>query len=222
MSGKGASARREIPISRALALTLIAGGIGWATDRAAVHAGWRFPSAGYFVAELVWKLATLGVMAWALHRYESRRLDSQTTGFTPDPNAEKLPFPVRSFAIASVAALVLSATIGRSASDASAYGNAHEAGTALVLAEVLLRYPLTVFAEEAFFRGWLQPRLGRNGPVLSAVLWAVYHLQQTSTIPSLVVFGLALGALRWWRGTVRVGATAHYLADVVFFLATYG
>jgi membrane protease YdiL (CAAX protease family) len=78
-----------------------------------------------------------------------------------------------------------------------------------------------VFAEEAFFRGWLQPRLGRHGPVLSAVLWGGYHLQQTSTIPSLILFGLALGALRWWRGTVRIGAGFHFVGDAAFFLSTY-
>lgn len=92
---------------------------------------------------------------------------------------------------------------------------------ALAVAELLIRYPLTVIAEEAMFRGWMQPRLGRNGPVLSALLWAVYHLQQVSTIPTLVLFGLALGAVRWWRGNVRSSGLLHYASNAVFFVSTY-
>jgi hypothetical protein len=36
-------------------------------------------------------------------------------------------------------------------------------GPALAVAELAVRYPITVFALEALFRSWLQPRLGRNG-----------------------------------------------------------
>src|SRR5207244_114853 len=131
----------------------------------------------------------IGVMAWALRRYEGRRLDGETTGFTDASDAAKGPYPLAAAGAVLVAAVVLSATLGRSAGQASAYGEVHRAGIGLILAEVLIRYPLNVFAEEAFFRGWLQPRLGESGPVLSAVLWGGYHLQQVSTIPSLVLFG---------------------------------
>jgi membrane protease YdiL (CAAX protease family) len=84
-----------------------------------------------------------------------------------------------------------------------------------------LRYPLTIVSEEAMFRGWMQPRLGRNGPLLSALLWAVYHLQQAAPIPSLILFGLVLGFVRWWTGNIRVGGVLHYLGDAGFFISTY-
>ena len=211
----------QMPLPRALGLTLAVGAIGWGTDRIAAHAGWRFPSVGYLVGELVWKLATIGVLAWALRRYEGRRLDGETTGFSDAPDASRRPYPLATAGVVLIAAVVLSATVGHSAGQASAYGKVHPAGFGLILAEVLIRYPLNVFAEEAFFRGWLQPRLGANGPVLAAVLWGAYHLQQVSTIPSLVLLGLGLGALRWWQGHVRSTAAVHYVADVVFFLTTY-
>ena len=211
------------PFVRALALTLVVGLIGLATDRIAVSAGWHFPSFGYLAGELVWKTATVAVMAWALWRFEHRRLTGATTGFAPTEAAHpnRAGVALVGGALAGGASVLISNLLGASASSASTYGTVHKAGLVLVLAEVLVRYPLTVFAEEAFFRGWLQPRLGPRGPVLSGVLWGAYHLQQFRTIPQLLAFGVALGLLRWWRGNVRATATFHYLGDVTFFLSTY-
>ena len=200
----------------------MAGAVGWLTDRLAVHAGWKFPSFGYLGAELIWKLATLAILAAALRHWEDQAITLETTGFAPsDHSAAARRYPLRACAVVLMLAIVLSVTVGTSATQGSAFGTVHTAGIALVLAEILIRYPLTVFCEEAFFRGWLQPRLGPNGPVLSAVLWGVYHLQQTSTIPSVVIFGVVLGALRWRQGNVRTTAFIHYLSNTVFFLTTY-
>jgi membrane protease YdiL (CAAX protease family) len=121
------------------------------------------------------------------------------------------------------AAVAVAATflLGAQAADADAYGGARHVGLALAAAELGVRYPLTVVAEETFFRGWMQPRLGRHGPVIAAVLWAGSHLQQANTIPSLVVVGLFLGLVRWWRGDVRVSGVLHYVSDAAFFVLTY-
>lgn len=200
---------------------MVAGVIGWAADRIAVHAGSLFPSSGYLLAEIVWKLATLGIMAWGLWRFERRRLDLAAMGFGTRRTLDGPPFPLGLFLIVLVGAVILWVTVGSSATSGSSYGKVHHVGTALIIGETLVRYPLTAFVEEGFFRGWLQPRLGRQGPVLAAVLWGVYHLQQVSTIPSLVVFGLALGALRWWLGNVRLTTAIHYVSDITFFAATY-
>jgi membrane protease YdiL (CAAX protease family) len=177
------------------------------------------------VAELVWKLATIAIMVWALRRYEGRRLDAATTGWASEDDGAPRPSRARVAIAGALLAGAVSAFIpnlvGLSSGSASAYGTVHKAGVALILAELLVRYPLTVFAEEAFFRGWLQPRLGRGGPALSAVLWGLYHLQQVKTIPQLIPYGVALGLLRWWRGNVRASAAVHYLGNVVFFLTNY-
>ncbi|HAM01013.1 MAG TPA: hypothetical protein DCQ30_02110 [Acidimicrobiaceae bacterium] len=212
---------RRLPLLAAMGLTLVAGAIGWGADRAAVDTGSYFPSTGYLLGEVGWKLATIGIMVWGLKKFEGRSLDLRATGFASDASASRPAFPVALFVVVLLASVTLWLTVGSSATTGSVYGTVHRAGLGLLLAEVLVRYPLTAFAEESFFRGWLQPRLGPSGPVLSAVLWGIYHLQQVSSIPSLIVFGLGLGALRWWLGNVRLTAAFHYASDVTFFVVTY-
>lgn len=92
----------------------------------------------------------------------------------------------------------------------------------LVLFQLFLRIPLTVLVEEAFFRGFLQPRLGRFGPAWSALLFAVYHLPQWWTIPSLIPTGLVLGGARWWFGTIWLAAALHYAGNAIYLLSALG
>jgi membrane protease YdiL (CAAX protease family) len=213
--------RIRITIAQAAAVTAVAGVVGWILDRLAVHAGAHFPSFGYLLASIGWKLWTLAVLAWAVSRFERRRLDAQVAGLVPDRDERRAPYPWRGALVVALLALIAAATVGSSSADTSTYGDTRTVGLALAAAELLVRYPLTVLAEEALFRGWMQPRLGVGGPVLSAVFWAAYHLQQVSTIPSLMLIGLGLGFVRWLTGTVRVTAPLHYAADAAFFVAGY-
>jgi membrane protease YdiL (CAAX protease family) len=211
----------RVTFARAGALTIVAGSVGWATDRVAVHAGATFPSFGYLVGEVVWKVWTLAVLAWATRRFEGRGPDAVTAGLTVDPDEVRHAYPWRGALAVGALAGVAAATVGSSSTSAGSYGQVRHVGIALVLAELLIRYPLTVLAEEAFFRGWLQPRLGASGPIASSVLWGMYHLQQAGTMPSLVLLGLVLGFLRSRTGTVRVTAAVHYVANAAFFVVNY-
>jgi hypothetical protein len=127
---------------------------------------------------------------------------------------------VAGIAVAIVLYLPLS-FLGTSAGNPSAYGSVHRASLALLLSQLLVCYPITVFAEETFFRGWLQPRLGPWGPIASALLWSSYHLEQWRTIPSLIPLGIILGVICWWTGNVRSSSVVHYLSNAVFFLTSY-
>jgi membrane protease YdiL (CAAX protease family) len=111
--------------------------------------------------------------------------------------------------------------LGTSSGNASAYGTVTKVTVGLLVFELAVRYPLTVFAEESFFRGYLQPRLPWAPPILSGVLWAGFHLQQANTIASLVPLGIALGTIRWWTGNVRTTAAIHYGLNAAFFLTNY-
>ncbi len=204
----------------AILLTLAAGLVGLATDHAARALDWSFPSFGYLVGELIWKSATLAALVWGLRRLTNEPVNATNLGLANGTD-EREPYPIVLAVVVGVAAVVASQLIGSSATSGSTYGHVHHAGAALAAAELVIRYPLTVFCEEAMFRGWMQPRLGRNGPVLSALLWGAYHLQQASTIPSLVLFGLALGLLRWLRGNVRLTGGVHLASDAAFFITTY-
>ena len=209
------------PLRRAVALTVAAGSVGWIQHEFTVRAGWRFPSGGALVGEVAWNLATIALAGWALWHYDGQRLTLRTTGFRGSDRSRESPFPWAAAIAVAVAAMAISLLVGNSATSGSSYGTAHTVSMWVVGGEVVLRYPLTVFAEETLFRGILQPRLGRYGPVLAAVCWGCYHLQQASTIPQLIAFGIGLGYLRWRTGSVRVTGIAHYLGDAIFFVLTY-
>ena len=210
----------RVPIALAAAMTVAAGSVGWLTDRAAIHADWPFPSTGYLVGELVWKAWTFVVLAWILRR-RAETLGTRSLGLKSDPAQPRHRYPILLAVLVAAGAIALSTTIGSSATSARSFGPSHHVGLALALAELLVRYPLTVFVEEAFFRGWMQPRLGPNGPVLSALLWGVYHLQQIKTIPSIVVLGLGLGLVRWWTRNVRLTGLVHFASNAAFFVSNY-
>ncbi|HYZ93341.1 MAG TPA: CPBP family intramembrane glutamic endopeptidase [Actinomycetota bacterium] len=108
--------------------------------------------------------------------------------------------------------------------DSSGSGSSYEAGTvtaAILAFELIVRYPVTVAVEEAFFRGFLLPRITVAAPVVTGVLFGLYHLQQWRTIPSIIPFGIALGLLRWWLGSIWPGAALHYVGNALFILALY-
>lgn len=181
--------------------------------------GWDFPSLGYSAGIIVWKLGTLAVLVYALRRYENRGVDADALGLAPAASRSEVVARSR----VAVPALIGSGAlfflisnlpgVGTSAGSAQAYGSVTKVGTGLLLFELVVRYPLTVFAEEAFFRGFLQPRLTWAAPVLSGVLWAGHHFQQASTILSLVPLGAALGIIRWWTGDIRASAGVHYVSN---------
>ncbi|MGQ0432502.1 MAG: lysostaphin resistance A-like protein [Microthrixaceae bacterium] len=210
------------PLRRAIGLAAAAGIVGWAQNGVTRHYGWRFPSGGSLAGELVWNLATIGIAAWALWHYDGLRLNLRTAGFRPTKSrSDRAPFPWFAALAVVAIAMALSALVGDAATSGASYGSKHQVAFAVLIGELLVRYPLTVFAEEALFRGVLQPRLGRYGPVLAALCWGGYHLQQASTIPQLIAFGIGLGFMRWWTGNVRATAIAHYLGDAVFLILTY-
>jgi len=209
-----------------IGMTAVIGAIGLGTDRAATAFGWHFPSLGYAVGILVWKLLTLGVLALAVRRSLGPKQTLSSLGFTNEPGwtaddrRSHTGLAILGLALAGCLGVPMS-LLGSSLASASSYGVAHHAGPGLIVTELLAVYPLTVLAEETVFRGWLQPRLGRWGPLISGVLWAGQHLQQWRTIPSLIPLGIGLGVIRWWRGNIRLTSGLHYASDGLFFLLNY-
>lgn len=146
-------------------------------------------------------------------------MTATSIGFVGRPTARQA-FPCLLAFTTALAAAIAASTVGVSATAGSTYGSSHHVGLALALAELIVRYPISVLTEEAMFRGWMQPRLGPNGPVIAALLWGAYHLQQVSTIPSLVLFGILFGLVRWWLGNVRLTGIVHLASNALFFITT--
>ena len=205
------------PLRRAAGLTLAAGVAGLPTLLA------RFPSVQSALLSLPWKAVTAGLIVFAVRRFEHRapnRADAGLVANAGDGNKDRA-----AVALAGSAAMLGLAMFWSEipvlkelapAGDASSYGDTAELTTGLLVLQLAVRYPITVLAEEMFFRGFLQPRIATAAPVVTGVLFAAYHLQQFETIPSLIPFGIALGLLRWWTGSIWPGAAVHYAGNAIF------
>jgi membrane protease YdiL (CAAX protease family) len=199
---------------------LVAGAIGLPT------ALLEFPSFPASLAGIGWKLGTVAVMLLAIRTFERRRPTAEAVGLKPVRSPVRTDRTVVAV-VGIIAMVVVSASWDRipglreldAAGSASSYGSTGRITTALLLFELLVRYPITVLAEESFFRGFIQPRLTLAAPVVGGLLFAAYHLQQWQTIPSLVPFGIALGLLRWWLGNIWPGAVLHYAGNAMFILS---
>jgi membrane protease YdiL (CAAX protease family) len=213
------------PLPRSIGLVAAAALLGLATHVVAESLGWHFPSFGYAAGIIIWKLGTLGLLVLAVRRFEGRRVTAEDIGLgaalSKTERRARGRVTIVGLLASGAAALVLSKISAISSSNASVYGVTTKASVALIVFELAVVYPLTVFAEEAFFRGFVHPRLLWAPPVLSGVLWSAYHLQQARTIPSLIPLGIALGLIRWWRGNVKATGVLHYAADASFFIANY-
>jgi membrane protease YdiL (CAAX protease family) len=86
-------------------------------------------------------------------------------------------------------------------------------GPGLLMLQLVVRIPLTVFVEETLFRGWV---LERHGLVASAVLFAAYHLSQWWTIGALIPFGLVLALLRAATRSLWPGAIGHWVGNAMY------
>lgn len=62
------------------------------------------------------------------------------------------------------------------------------------------------------FRGFLQVHL-RWGIVAGSVVFALYHVGQWRTIPSLLPYALAGGVLVEWTGMLWPAAVVRYVLD---------
>lgn len=227
------SHRTSDPVARlpgfvacAAAATLAAGTLGGATERLARRRGATLPSIEHSFADLAWKAGTFGILLAGFRCSEKRWPTLTDLGWRgADTTADQRRDRARMAGLAAGSLYglspLVSRLVGKSLGDPAAYGSTrHQVRPSVAALELAVRYPVTVFVEESFFRGWLQPRLPAQ-PVVSGVFFATYHLQQPATIPSLMPVGVSLGLLRWWRGSVWVPALVHYLGNAAFFTITY-
>ena len=209
----------RLDLKTAAGLTLLAGVFGLPTLL------FDFPSFPFSLVSSGWKIATLAVMLVAIHSLERDRASSQTIGLTPVApvvRGERTLVALPAIMGLTAVAMFWAQIPGLKSLDAAGSATSYEVGSisgGLLLFELLARYPIQVVVEELFFRGYMQSRLTWAPPVVGGVLFALYHLQQWETIPSLIPFGVALGLLRWWLGSIWPGVALHYAGNAMFILS---
>ncbi len=91
----------------------------------------------------------------------------------------------------------------------------------LVMALVSIpAYTLFGVLEELYFRGYLMPRISRMGvwaPVLSTLLFTVYHFDILQNSVSVFVGFLPIAYLTWRKQNVYLAVIAHALVNLINF-----
>jgi membrane protease YdiL (CAAX protease family) len=75
--------------------------------------------------------------------------------------------------------------------------------------------------EELYFRGYLLPRIDRYGkwaPVLSTLLFSIYHMWTPSRWPQIAVGFLPLALAAWRTRSIYVSMIAHVTVNNVFLI----
>jgi membrane protease YdiL (CAAX protease family) len=90
---------------------------------------------------------------------------------------------------------------------------------ALLVATVVVRWPISVVAQQILFFGWLQPRLGDQGPRIAALLYAAFHLANPLLMLTVIPLGFLFAYQRKRTGSIRSGLVTHYAINVAFVIA---
>ena len=95
----------------------------------------------------------------------------------------------------------------------------------LLVVSLLLSGLLAPVVEELYFRGYLLPRIDRLGwraPLLSAALFALYHLWALPAAPGRAIGFLPLAYFAWRRRNVSLAILVHCLLNLVAVIASGG
>ena len=79
--------------------------------------------------------------------------------------------------------------------------------------------------EELYFRGYLLPRLSRFGilsPLISSVLFTVYHFWQLYAYASIFLVMTPLIYLVWRKQNIYLGIAAHCALNIIGNLMLFG
>jgi membrane protease YdiL (CAAX protease family) len=82
---------------------------------------------------------------------------------------------------------------------------------------VLLSGFVAPVVEEAYFRGFLLPRMehwGWAAPVLNSLLFAIYHFYFPGNVPGIFVGWLPIAYVVMLKKNWRIGAVAHILHNL--------
>ncbi len=87
---------------------------------------------------------------------------------------------------------------------------------AVFLLQLVLTGIVLPWVEELYFRGYLLPRISRYGkwtPLISGILFGLYHSWQLFGFPTVFLLGVVLGYVVWWKKDIRLSITLHVIAN---------
>jgi hypothetical protein len=196
----------RVPIRVALGATAATVALSIVARLITGWADWEFPSWGETAVEVAWMLGVCGIVAVGFRR---------SSGHTPEPGELGCQAPTahllgrRGRFVLGAACLVLAGVVLASL----------DTNVLLIAATFLVRWPLSVIAQQTLFFGWLQPRLGDKGSRTAALLYAGSHIAAPALMIGVLPLGFLFASLRARTGSIRAGLAAHYIGNLVFVLA---
>jgi hypothetical protein len=95
----------------------------------------------------------------------------------------------------------------------------------LLVTSLVLSGVVAPVVEELYFRGYLLPRIDRLGwlaPLLSAVLFALYHVWALPAAPGRALGFLPIAYFAWRRRNVSLAILVHCLLNLLTVIASGG
>ena len=95
---------------------------------------------------------------------------------------------------------------------------AKNAVIALFVFQLVLTGVALPWVEELYFRGYLLPRISRYGawaPLVGGLLFALYHGWQLYSFVTVLLLGMALGYVVWWKRDIRIPIALHVFANAL-------
>lgn len=94
-----------------------------------------------------------------------------------------------------------------------------------IILGLLMNGFLGPIVEEVYFRGYLLPRMGRLGklaPLMSTLLFSLYHLFSPWEIITRIVAVLPFTYVVWYKKNIRIGMFVHCLGNLLGLIGTIG
>jgi hypothetical protein len=207
----------RVPVWGALGATGAAIALSAAALALTSAEGWDFPSWPETAVELVWMLGLAGIAVIGFRWLTGRRPSRGDFGLG-DADVAIADRPRRR-RVARWGYVVCALAIGPLASLGGSSGAPSHLGSmtpALLLVTVFVRWPVSVVAQQVFFFGWLQPRLGadRRSIMITTALFAVSHVATATALLTVLPLGVVFALERWQTGRVRAGIATHYAINV--------
>lgn len=94
-----------------------------------------------------------------------------------------------------------------------------------LLLNLLLNGLLAPFLEELYFRGYLLPRMetwGKYAPLLSAILFSLYHFWQPQIYLTLIISLFPMTYLVWKTKSIKLAIYTHCGLNIIGALLSFG
>jgi Type II CAAX prenyl endopeptidase Rce1-like len=213
----------RVGIWAAIGATGAATALGASAVAATSARGWDFPSWQETSIEIAWMLGLVvimfvGFLLTSGHPPAVADVGLVESDVAPSDRRRRRRAAALGIVLCALALGPLAALAGSGNSSNPTHLNSAMT-PALLVVTFVVRWPISVIAQQVFFFGWLQPRLGpdRRGIPIAVALFVASHAGTPTLLLIMIPIGIAFALERWQTGSVRAGIVTHYAINIALF-----